>query len=106
MNIANIALKDKTYYTGTINKIIATRQRVYNALKEMPLTVMESHANFLFIKLDNAPKVYQSLKEKGILVRYFGKELKDFIRVSIGTDDEMDIFLRELRPLLTKSTVI
>lgn len=103
MQIAKIALEDKEYYNDIINKIIATRQRVYSALNNMGINVLDSQANFLFVKIKNAEEIYSTLKKQGVLVRYFGKALKDFIRVTIGRDDEMNIFLEKLESLLTKS---
>ncbi len=101
MNIAKVAIGDKRYYQKITAKIVATRQRIYNALIEMGLFVINSSSNFLFIKMDNAQEVYKKLKNRGILVRYFDKKgADDFIRVTIGKDKDMDLFLTNLKDIL------
>ena len=53
-------------------------------------------ANFIFVKSDRISGVdlYRGLRERGVLIRHFDKErIKDYNRVTIGTDEEMDIFL-------------
>ena len=67
----------------------------------MGLFVLKSSSNFLFIKVKNACQVYKELKNRGILVRYFDKKgVNDFIRVTIGQDKDMDLFLENLKDIL------
>lgn len=101
LKLAAAAIYDKEYYDGITKKIIATRERIYKKITELNLFVIKSHANFLFVKLPNAERIYLQLKQKGILVRYFKKQgISDFIRLTIGKDDDMDLFLLELKKLL------
>jgi histidinol-phosphate aminotransferase len=99
---ATAAIADYSYYNNINGKIGATRDRVAKELREMDFTVLPSKANFLFIK---APKVkggemQQKLREKSILVRHFDKErIEDYLRVSIGTDEDMDTFLTVCREI-------
>ncbi len=100
---AAAALADTAYYRDTAQKIIATRERVKKALKEMGFDVPDSLANFLFIfhPAVEAKQLMQGLREKNILVRHFDKELtRERLRVTIGTDAEMDVFLRETADIL------
>ena len=113
-------LEEYEYYQNNCNKIIRTRERVRNALMELGLAALESKANFLFVgtgenalpsrendsvgkpKLNPWAKVsgkelYLLLKEKGILVRWFDKDrIRDYIRITIGLDEEMDTLIRVL----------
>jgi len=106
--IAKSVFEDIDYYNEIVSKIIKTRERVKNSLKEMGLEVFDSKTNFLFIRIDkekfniDAENVYLKLKENKILVRYFNspEKIKDFIRVTIGKDEEMDIFLEKLGGIL------
>ena len=97
------ALKDEEYFQLTRNKIIKTRNEVAAELIAAGFKVVESQANFIFIShpLMHASELYKKLKENGILVRYFKKpRIDNFIRVSIGTDEEMKKFLQTIIQIL------
>ncbi|MCL2186561.1 MAG: histidinol-phosphate transaminase [Treponema sp.] len=90
---AAAAIEDRQYYEEINKKIIATRQRTAQSLKEIGFTVLPSKANFLFVKPPklSGEELFTALRENGILVRHFKKErIKDFLRITIGTDEEMD----------------
>lgn len=97
------ALRDTEYYDQTIREIIHTRTDIIGALYAMGVKCLPSHANFLFVKMDSVPavEVFQRLRDKGVLVRYFGgKRTKDYLRVTIGTPDEMRAFLTALKEII------
>jgi len=101
---ATASIKDKDYFKKTCNKIINTRQTTTQALEKMGFTVLPSQANFVFAK-PPAPKkageLYLQLKDAGLLVRYFDKpRINDFLRISIGTDEEMALFLEKVATYL------
>jgi len=90
------AIQDTEYFNITRNMIIATRETVAEKLKELGFTVLNSKTNFLFIthKEKNAEDIFKFLKENKILVRYFKKpRLDNGLRVTIGTDKEMNKFI-------------
>ncbi|MCX8044182.1 MAG: histidinol-phosphate transaminase [Desulfobacterota bacterium] len=90
------ALEDDAYYRDTITKVIATRERIASALKDAGFFVVPSQANFLFLThpAAQAADLYQQLRDRGVLVRHFNlPRIDNYLRVSIGTDEEMDIFL-------------
>lgn len=98
------ALKDQDYLRETCRKIAATRQRLTQALGEMGVEVYPSCANFVLARFvsPSAKEVYEALREKKVLVRYFEKpRLKDCLRISIGTDPENDALLAALRDILS-----
>lgn len=87
------AVKNQDYFEKTIKKIINTRQRSIEILENMGFNVLPSNTNFLFIshKNSNAKYIFESLKNDNIYVRYFEKpKINNYLRVTIGTDDEMD----------------
>jgi histidinol-phosphate aminotransferase len=93
---AAAALRDAAYYEGTTQKIIATRERTAAALTAMGYRVIPSAANFVFIRSPkkSGAELFAALRERGILARRFAKpRIADFLRVSIGTDEEMNVFL-------------
>jgi histidinol-phosphate aminotransferase len=93
---AAAAILDASYYEGVNQKVIATRNRVSAALLALGYEVIPSQANFIFIRSLQRKGIqfFTFLREQGILVRHFDKpRITDFLRVSIGTDEEMDRFL-------------
>ena len=95
------ALADEKYFRDTLDKIIATRQRAKKSFEELGFEVGNSKANFLFVKHKSIPaeRIFKSLYENRIFVRYFSApRTRDYLRVTIGTDDEMNAlfgFLKE-----------
>jgi histidinol-phosphate aminotransferase len=96
------SIEDRAYFEETNRKVVATRERTCEALREIGFEVIESKANFLFMThpTQSAKALLATLKSRGILVRYFDKPRIDrYLRVSIGTDDEMDTFVSALREI-------
>ncbi|MDR2747669.1 MAG: aminotransferase class I/II-fold pyridoxal phosphate-dependent enzyme [Treponema sp.] len=93
---AAAAVADTPYYDELGRRIAATRMRAASELERRGFTVIPSSANFLFIRFPHTPgaEAFDRLREKGILVRRFDRDrIADFLRVSMGTDTEMDLFL-------------
>ncbi|NLC69312.1 MAG: histidinol-phosphate transaminase [Clostridiaceae bacterium] len=100
---AEEAFRDEDYFRETRRRIIETRERVSLSLKSMGFKVVDSKANFIFISHPGvkSPVLFKRLREKGILVRHFDKpRISDYLRVSIGSDEEMDVFLDVIGKLL------
>lgn len=96
------ALEDEEYFRELVDTITATRDRALEQLGEMGFPALPSRANFLFVHAGplGGRELYRALKEWGILVRYFDKPRIDrYIRVTVGTDQEMDVFLGTLRDI-------
>lgn len=96
------AFEDDGYCQDSIRRIIATRERVAAALSAEGFSVIPSKANFLFITHPRAraADLYRQLREQGVLVRYFNlPRIDNYLRVSIGTDQEMDVFLSSITAL-------
>lgn len=97
------AVKSDNYYMENCKKIIKTREFVTKQLEDEGFTVLPSSANFIFAKKDGIEGsfLYEKLKEKGVLVRHFNKDrIKDFLRITIGTDDQMKCFLEKIKEIL------
>ncbi|NMM55313.1 histidinol-phosphate transaminase [Paenibacillus aquistagni] len=94
--MAEAALKDQAYLLSTVQRVIATRERVSQALQLMGFSVLPSAANFLLCTPphDQAKGMYEYLITHQVYVRYFDSpRLSDKLRISIGTDEEMDVLL-------------
>ena len=104
------AVLDKAYYEGVNKKIMTTREKTAAALNKMGFTVIPSKANFLFTsppavwiennKINAGLVFFQALRERGILVRHFNKpRIAEYLRVSIGTDEDMNAFLEACKEI-------
>ena len=103
---AREAIKDDAYFQETRAKIIGTRERATARLTALGFHVIPSQANFIFISHEQCHGriLFQKLREKGILVRYFDKpKIDNYLRVTIGTDEEMDVFLQEAERILASA---
>ena len=97
------SFKDDDYFVKTNAKIIETREKTVKKLKELGFKVLNSSANFIFISHNKvfAGDLYKNLKDNGVLVRYFAKDrIDNYLRVTIGTDEDMEIFIEKLNKLL------
>ncbi|MCA1949350.1 MAG: histidinol-phosphate transaminase [Treponema sp.] len=97
---AQAAIEDREYYDAMAAKIEATRENTRRALEEAGFEVIPSAANFIFIRHPERPgaELFQALRSRGILVRHWNKpRISEYLRVSIGTDEEMESFVRICR---------
>lgn len=99
---AAAALEDQEHLATTRARILATRQRLTDAMRGFGYHVPPSQANFVWCTGGPpAVQVYEALKARRILVRlmrYPG--LPDGLRITVGTDDEIDHLLAALGSLL------
>ncbi|MHB8707606.1 MAG: histidinol-phosphate transaminase [Desulfuromonadales bacterium] len=99
---ATAALGDQAYLQATVAKIRATRARFIAGLQELGYSVIPSRANFVFAAPPdrNGKRIYEALYARKILVRYFADPLlAQGMRMTIGTDAEMDATLAALREI-------
>lgn len=96
---AAAAVLDSAYYDDMRAKIITTRNRVATTLTQQGFEVLPSASNFLFLRYPgkSGEEIFLQLRKAGILVRHFAKPaIQDYLRVTVGTDEEMDAFLTEI----------
>jgi histidinol-phosphate aminotransferase len=90
------ALDDAAWMHANARRLCATRDRVIAALRERGWSPCDSAANFFWLECGSAGgrATYARLREQGVLVRYFDDgPLRSGVRVTVGTDAEMDRFL-------------
>ena len=100
---ASAAFEDQDYFKECCRKIINTRERFSLSLQKLGFKVLESKANFVFATHPQyqAARIYQALRENNFLVRYFDQaRIQNYVRISIGTDQDMDALLSCLETLL------
>ncbi|MBT5031097.1 MAG: histidinol-phosphate transaminase [Proteobacteria bacterium] len=100
---AAAAFTDKAYFDQTRNKIIATRGRFASEVESAGYECVPSVANFLLIRHPklSGDEFYSQLRERGILVRHLtDQRLVPYVRISIGTDEQMDQVVTVLHELV------
>lgn len=102
------AVRENSYYMENCRRIIRTREYTAEKLSDMGFSVLPSSANFLFAKSGSmgGRELYEKLRERGILVRHFDKEqIRDYNRITIGTEEEMEQFLTAVKEILKEATL-
>jgi len=100
------AMRDRDYFEATCQAVIATRNKVVPQLVQLGFEVVPSSANFIFIRHRtlHAEVLFSELRQRGVLVRYFKQpRIDNHLRVTIGTDGEMQQLIRQLKAILTGS---
>ncbi|MBQ9443918.1 MAG: histidinol-phosphate transaminase [Lachnospiraceae bacterium] len=100
------AVEDEEYFREIVGKTVATRQKTAEELKELGWDVLPSDTNFLFASPPagyDAGTIFEELKNRGIYVRHFNKKrITDHLRISMGTDEQMSIFISTIKELTGK----
>ncbi len=100
---ATAAIDDQEWLQQNRQKVVATRQRMTKQLKEMGFQVSDSQANFVWCTRADQPvqPLYEKLKQDKVLVRYMNyPDWGDGLRISVGTDDQIDACLAMLASYL------
>ena len=101
---AAAAFDDVDYFKSTCDKVIHTRTTSTQSLTNLGFEVLPSSTNFVFAKHPNhdAAKLFQALRERDIIVRYFtSPRINEYLRISIGTDQEMDAFIKTITEIIS-----
>lgn len=100
---AQAAMEDKTYFMEVTEKIIKTRTWVQEELQALNFNVLPSATNFVFASHETFPaeQLYEELRKRNMLIRYFDTETIDnFVRITIGTDEEMKRLMRAIKEII------
>ena len=103
MKMAVEGIKNINYFIENCERIKRTREFTKKELEAIGFEALDSKTNFLFIKTDriSGARLYEELKTRGILVRHFNEErIIDFNRVTIGSMEDMKIFLDKVKEIL------
>ncbi|MBO5269576.1 MAG: histidinol-phosphate transaminase [Clostridia bacterium] len=96
---------DREYYAQNCRIIAGNRDYTASALRRLGFFVTESKANFVFAESPDidGETLYKALRDRGILVRFFGKgRIRNFNRISIGTRADMDAFVEAVGEILAE----
>ena len=100
---ATAAVEDEAYLQSFRAKIVASRQRLATGMAKLGFDVCPSQANFVWCRRADRPMkpIYEELKKRKILVRYMNYEgYGDGLRITVGTDGEIDRLLAEVGTLV------
>ncbi|MBD5085120.1 MAG: histidinol-phosphate transaminase [Clostridiales bacterium] len=100
---AAAAIRDEDYFQSIRRRVMDTRSWTEKSLKEKSFTVLNSQANFVFASHPNhsGKELLDGLRERGILVRWWDKpEIRNWLRISIGTDEDMEALVQALGELI------
>lgn len=100
---AAAAIRDEDYFQSLRRRVMDTRRRTEQILKGKGFTVLPSQANFLFVSYPgrDGRALLDGLRERGVLVRWWDRpEISDWLRISVGTDQEMEALTAALEDLV------
>ena len=110
MNLPSIvmgtaSIREEEYFRETIDKIISTREWFKKELSGMGFHFPDSMANFVFASHRTIPaaRIYEKARNEGIYLRYFDKpRIDNYLRITIGTREEMDALLKFLSSITSE----
>ena len=97
------SIEDDEYFKSTCKKVVETRKRVTLALKELGFDVLDSQTNFIFATHNehSMKSLFEYLKTQKVFIRYFSlPRIENYARITIGTNEEMDIFLEKTKEFI------
>ena len=100
------ALEDEAYTKANCRTIMENRAFTTEELRKLGFTVLDSMTNFVLAgsPVISGKDLYEQLKVKGILVRYFGTErLSPYVRITIGTRAQMETMLKAIKEILEEA---
>ena len=101
------AVKDEEYFRESVSRIISTRERSKQRLKELGFSFTDSKSNFIFARPEkmSAKEIFTELRKRNIYVRYWDKPvICDYLRITVGTDEEMDKLFAALEEIQNGQT--
>jgi histidinol-phosphate aminotransferase len=98
------AIQDQAHLEASSHKVIQTREKLITRLNSLGFKTLPSTANFIFTRHPEHAgiKLYQALRERGIIVRHFkSPRIEQFLRITVGTDEQCDELVAALQEMLS-----
>ena len=102
---ATAAIKDRKYFTETIEKIKAQRELLTGQLRSLKFDVPKSYSNFILAESKNHPAdvIFRKLEQRNIFVRHWQSPgLENKIRISVGTQEQNEKLISALKEILSE----
>ncbi len=98
-----VALKCEDFKDKSKQLVLKEKKRIFKKLKENNIQYLEGKGNFYLVKDNNASGTVEKLESKGVIVRSLSPyRIKDYFRVTVGTEEQNNRFLEELIKLKEK----
>lgn len=100
------AIQDQAHLESSSLKVMKTRESLIGELSRLGFDTLPSTANFIFTQhpKHSGAKLYQALRDRGIIVRHFKlARIENFLRITIGTDEQCQELITALQEILSKS---
>lgn len=97
------AVEDEDYFQETVEKVLQTREWTKKELVRLGFSFQDSMTNFVFATHSKvtAQKIFDELRKKNIFIRHFKHpRIDNYLRISIGTQEEMEVFIRETERII------
>lgn len=98
------AIEDQAHLEASSHKVMQTREKLISQLGALGFVTLPSTANFIFTRHPQhaGAKLYQALRDRGIIVRHFkSPRIEEFLRITIGTDEQSNELVRALQEILS-----
>ena len=102
------AMRDTAYFEACLQSIVRQREETAAELRALGFTMTDSRANFLFAAHPSltAHGYYEALRKRGVLIRCWeDPALREHVRISVGTREEMRRLVLETRAILSERTI-
>lgn len=99
---ATAAIEDQAWLQQNVRKILATRERLTEKMRQLGFSVLDSHANFTWNTKPGTPlkPIYEALRDQNIFIRYMVYDgWGEGLRISVGTDDQIDELIEAIKAL-------
>ncbi|WP_026488833.1 histidinol-phosphate transaminase [Butyrivibrio sp. XBB1001] len=103
LELGALAIEDRDYFEKTRSMIIKTRERTKEELSKLGFVFADSKTNFIFAMHPDRPgkELFEYLRQHDIIVRRFDlPRISEYLRISIGTDEEMDTLISVLKEII------
>jgi histidinol-phosphate aminotransferase len=97
------SVEDEAFFQASCRKVIATREKLIADMRALGFEVLPSAANFIFARHPqrDGAELTAELRKRAIIVRHFkAARIDQFMRITIGTDEQCDILVEALKDIL------
>ncbi|PLX70813.1 MAG: histidinol-phosphate transaminase [Denitrovibrio sp.] len=94
---AKAAMEDSDHLAKVLKENKDGKEYLYSQFEKLSLKYIPTQANFILVNVKDGEKVFNELLKEGVIVRYLGPGLAEWIRVSVGTMKENEIFINKLQ---------